>query len=240
MADFFSRFRRQQAGPDSGPAGEPSALDRWLARGDDETQAWATARPGPTADEIASRISSVPKSFVEEGVDLVALGGDVLDQIFLGETAGPPAHGLPSDVVDVLTAISTGSSDAARSAAAITLWVYASDDEFGPTTPPITQFWAPRVIAALAWRLSSAVDPSEWVSDAERRDEAARTLLLWSGFLPGGEDIDTARSLFAMRDSLQRNQAMAAALAQQQHRLDVTRQLTEARAREAAARYSSE
>lgn len=254
MADFFSRFRRTP-----GSVGDPTAsaraaasalppaetgLGRWLARGEDETAAWNSARPGPTADQIATRISGVPKDFLEGDVDLVALAGDVLDDIF-GRVVpgGPPsdqAAGVAGDAVRVLREIVSGPSDAARSAAAIALWIFASVDEFGPTSPPFGQYYAPRVIAALAWRLSDVVDPGEWLSDAERRDEAARTFLLWSGFLPGGEDLETARGLFAMRDSLQRNRAMADALAQQQHRLDVTRQLQEARAREAAARPSSE
>jgi hypothetical protein len=80
----------------------------------------------------------------------------------------------------------------------------------------------------------------EWISDAERRDEAARTFLFWSARLPTGEDRDTASSLLAMRDSLQRNGALAAAAAEHAHRLEVTRKLQEARAREAAARYTHE
>ncbi|WP_245981416.1 phosphohydrolase [Frondihabitans australicus] len=240
MADFFSRFRR---GSQAATA-ETDVLDRWIRRGDDEVAAWDSARPGPAVDDISARISSVPKVFLDDAVDLVALAGDVFDDLYRLSTAGgPPAErrsGVGAQLVETLADIASSGVPSARQAAAIGLWVYASTDEIGPITPPLSPFWAPRVIAALAWRLSSVVPPSEWVSDAERRDEAARVVLLWSGCLPAGEDLETARSLFAMRDSLQRNQAMAAALAEQRHRLEVKRKLEEARAREAAARPSME
>jgi len=64
--------------------------------------------------------------------------------------------------------------------------------------------------------------------------------LCWSGHLPAGEDEAAARSLLSMRDSLLQNAALAQTLADHEHRLEVTRRLQAARAREAAARYSHE
>lgn len=131
-------------------------------------------------------------------------------------------------------------SSAARRAAALVLWLWASDDLHGPLSVPLNVAWPDRALAALAFRLAAVVDPAEWVSDADRRDEAARQFLFWSGNLPAGEDQATAKSILAMRDSLQQNAALAQTVAEHEHRLEVSRRLQAARAREAAARYSSE
>ena len=208
-------------------------LQRWLDRGDDLDAAWQQAVPGPSVDVVGSRLSSIPKSFLDERVSLLALAGDVL-----GADRGRTPES--TEIVQLLTEVAQTRSSAARRGAAIALWLWASEDLLGSFTPPLEAVHASRTLAALALRLAAVVDPSEWISDAERRDEAARTFLLWSGALPAGEDRETARSLLDMRDSLQRNGALAAAAAEHAHRLEVTRALNDARAREAAARYTHE
>jgi hypothetical protein len=208
-------------------------LQRWLDRGDDVDAAWEQASPGPSIDAVASRISGVPKSFLDDRVALVALAGDIL-----GADRGRTAEA--TEIVQLLTEIRSTGSSAARRGAALALWLWASEDLLGAFSPPLVTTHATRTLAALALRLASVVDPSEWISDAERRDEAARTFLLWSGLLPAAEDRATARSLLDMRDSLQHNGALAAAAAEHAHRLEVTRALNDARAREAAARYTHE
>jgi hypothetical protein len=208
-------------------------LQRWLDRGDDVDAAWGQTSPGPSIDVVASRISGVPKSFLDDRVALVALAGDIL-----GADRGRTVE--TTEVVQVLTEVASTGSSAARRGAAIGLWLWASEDLFGAFSPRLVTTHAARTLAVLALRLAAVVDPSEWISDAERRDEAARTFLLWSGQLPATEDRATARSLLDMRDSLQRNGALAAAAAEHAHRLEVTRALNDARAREAAARYTHE
>jgi hypothetical protein len=189
--------------------------------------------PGPSADAVASRIGAVPKSFLDDKVGIVALAGDIL-----GSDRGRSQES--TDIVTVLDEVTTTASSAARRGAAIALWLWAGEEELGALAPPLARGHAARALAAMAFRLAAVVDPVEWISDAERRDEAARAFLFWSGQLPGGEDRGTAASLLAMRDSLQRNGALAAAAAEHAHRLEVTRKLQEARAREAAARYTHE
>jgi hypothetical protein len=214
-----------------GPAEE--LLQRWLDRGDDVDVVWAQTEPGPSIDAVANRISSVPKTFLDDRVALVALAGDVL-----GADRGRTAEA--TEIVRLLTEIGETSASAARRGAAIALWLWASEDQLGTFSPPLRTTYASRTLAALALRLAAVVDPSEWISDAERRDEAARTFLLWSGQLPAAEDVSTARSLLDMRDSLQHNGALVAAAAEHAHRLEVTQALNDARAREAAARYTHE
>lgn len=208
-------------------------LQRWLDRGDDVDAAWGQTAPGPSIDVVASRLSGIPKSFLDDRVSLVALAGDIL-----GADRGRTVEA--TEIVQVLTLVASTGSSAARRGAAVALWLWASEDLFGVFSPPLVTTHAARTLAALSLRLAAVVDPSEWISDAERRDEAARTFLLWSGQLPATEDRATARSLLDMRDSLQHNGALAAAAAEHAHRLEVTRALNDARAREAAARYTHE
>ncbi|NKF33185.1 phosphohydrolase, partial [Pseudomonas sp. BGM005] len=89
-------------------------------------------------------------------------------------------------------------------------------------------------------RVAPVADPASWTSDDERRTEAARTFMLWRGYLPAGEDAATAASLLAACDSLARDRALADAYEGHRHRAEIARKLDEARRREAAARYSSE
>jgi len=218
MADFLSRFRHQ-------PRAE-KPLDVWLALGADEDQVWSTLDDGPPLAEVMSRISSVPHDFFDPAVDLVALAGDIL---------GAP---LSTDHVELLT--TSAKAGETRRGAAVVLWVWASENVVAPLRPPLSRARATRMVGALAFRLAPVVDPAEWLVIAERREEAARLLLLWSGQLPAGEDAVTARSLWDRHDSLRQNAALAATLGDHQHRLEVMRKLREKHAAEAAARYSHE
>lgn len=132
--------------------------------------------------------------------------------------------------------IAEGGTPAARRGAAIGLWLFASADLIGPFSAPLDEPMAPRTLLALAFRVAPLVDPGRWLSDAERRDEAVRTFLLWDGLLPHGEGVAQARSLFEMRDSVRRGSALAQALADHEHRMAVQRRLADAQAKEAAAR----
>jgi len=218
MADFLSRFRNEERAT--------NPLDVWLALGADEDQVWSTLDQGPPLADVMSRISSVPHDFFAPELDLVALAGDVL---------GAP---LSADHVDILT--KAGEAGETRRGAAVVLWVWASEDVLSPLRPPLSRARVTRMVGALAFRLAPVVDPAEWLVIAERREEAARLLLLWSGQLPAGEDTVTARSLWDRHDSLRKNAALAATLGDHQHRLEVMRKLRAKHAAEAAARYSHE
>lgn len=233
MADRSKAKRAPAATSAPDPGSAEALLQRWLARVENVDAVWAEMAPGPSADAVATRIGAVPKSFLDDDVRVVALAGDIL-----GSDRGRTQES--ADVVAVLDQVTSTRSSAARRGAAIALWLWAGEEELGALDPPLARGHAARALAAMAFRLAPVVDPVEWISDAERRDEAARTFLFWSGQLPAGEDRDTASSLLAMRDSLQRNGALAAAAAEHAHRLEVTRKLQEARAREAAARYTHE
>jgi hypothetical protein len=195
-------------------------LAAWSARATPEETAWSGARPGPALDAVAARLSSVPRAFLDERVSIAALAGDVL-----GQALAATEHSTDARV---------------RRGAAIGLWLLASEESVEPFAPPLAAGTGGLAVDALALRLASVVDPLDWLSDDERREEAARTFLLWSGYLPAGEDRATARALLDARDSLRRDAALAEAYAAHQHREEIARRLAEARAKEAAARYSSE
>lgn len=201
---------------------DPKALlGVWLATGADENAAWSAAVPGPAIADVASRLSAVPSPFLATGVDVMALARDV------GVTA--PLACEPY----------LGTELVARGAA-FGVWLIASEALEVPLSPPIAEGATARMIDALALRLAPASEPITWLSDGERRDEAARFALLWSGYLPAGEDAVKARSLWAAVDSLVRNEALAKFNEEEQHRRAIANQLAAAKAREATARYSRE
>lgn len=200
-------------------------LANWFAEGLDEQAVWSTLKPGPTVDEVAARMASTPQPFLADNVDVVALTCDVFNHTGCAAAAQRIAEqGTP----------------ASRRGAAIGLWLFASTELIGPLTAPLDDRKAVTALLALAFRVAPLVDPGRWLSDAERRDEAVRTFLLWNGLLPHGEDATQARSLFEMRDSVRREGALAQALADHEHRMAVQRRLADAQAKEAAARYNSE
>lgn len=201
-------------------ADSEALLSVWSASAPAEDHAWRQTVPGPQLAAVAARLGSVPRSFLDTKVSIAALAGDVLRTR--------------------LQAVDHADDDRVRRGAAIGLWLVASEDVVEPFSPPLPPATIGRAVDALALRLAPVVDPWEWLSDDERREEAVRTFLLWAGMRPAGEDIASARSLLDARDSLRRNAALAQAYAAHRHRDEIARRLAEARAKEAAARYSSE
>lgn len=200
-------------------------LDQWFALEHDEEAVWNALRPGPPLTEITSRLSTVPRAFLAPEARLRAIAGD------LGGT---------KLTIRIAILDAAQKQDEARRGIAIGLWLLASEELVAPIEPTIVTGHRDRAVAALGLRLAAIVDPGEWISDAQRREEAARCFLLWSGYLPAGEDAITARALWDRLDSLRRNTALMESLADHQHRLEVMRKLREKQAMEAAARYTNE
>ncbi|MCC6269701.1 MAG: phosphohydrolase [Microbacteriaceae bacterium] len=196
-------------------------LQAWAECSRDENEAWQSAIEGPATIDLAARLSTVPQPFLDPRVSVVALSGDILGP---GELVCAPYCDDPR----------------VRCGAAIGLWLCASEEILSPFSPTLAQGDRFAAIDALALRLAPVSNPETWSWDDERREEAVRTFLLWSGFLPAGEDRDTAHALLAARDSLSRQKALAEAFEEHRHRAEIARRLADARAKEAAARYSSE
>lgn len=195
-------------------------LAAWSERSGGEPEAWARVRPGPTLESVAARLSRVPQEFLDERVSLRALAGDIVGQ--------------------QITAERFADDPRVRRGAGIALWLVASEGVIEPLVPALAHGRPALAVDALALRVAPVADPTAWTSDDERRIEAARTFLLWCGYLPAGEDAATAASLLAACDSLARDRALADAYEGHRHRAEIARKLDEARRKEAAARYSSE
>lgn len=195
-------------------------LAAWADSIGDEEVAWATARPGPPLSAVASRLSALPQVYLDERVSLEALAGDVLGVV-------PHCAAFADD-------------ERVRRAAAVGLWLCASEELVEPFAPSLVQSDRARGVDALGLRVAVIVDVRQMLTVAERRDEAVRFFLFGLGLLPAGEDARTARSLLGAADSLARDAALAAAYSEHRHRAQLRRKLEEARAREAAARYSHE
>ncbi|MET4157509.1 phosphohydrolase [Agromyces sp. PvR057] len=202
-------------------ADQDDLLAAWAVLVGDIDAVWAAARPGPSIDAVAARLASAPRAFLDDRVVLSALAGDVL--------GGRP-----------LTALAFADDPRVRLGAALALWLVASEELVEPFVPAFRSGTPALAVDALALRVASVADPRDWLADDDRRDEAARTFLLWCGFLPAGEDAVAARSLLVARDSLARHRELADAYAEHRHRAEVARRLADARAKEAAARYSTE
>lgn len=195
-------------------------LAAWSERSGGESEPWARVRSGPSLEATVSRLSAIPHTFLDDRVSLPALAGDILGSS--------------------IACVTFGDDPRVRQGAAIGLWMVASEELVGPFAVSLRAGTPALGVDALALRLAPVADPALWISDDERRVEAARIFLLWSGFLPAGEDAATAQSLLAAVDSLARDKALADAYEGHRHRAEIARKLQEARSREAAARYSSE
>jgi hypothetical protein len=202
-------------------------LSTWFEAKLDPEAAWNGLIAGPSVEEVGERLSSAPRPFLDERTDVLALSGDVFSA-----TTGP--------VLNAAFKIQSAGTPQCRAAATLALWVFASQELVGPLSVPLRTDRADRALLTLAFRLAPVVAPDQWLLDAERREEAARTLLLWSGHLPKGEDVPTARAQLELRDSVAKASALRDALADHEHRMAIARRLADARAREAAARYNSE
>ncbi|AZG46458.1 phosphohydrolase [Gordonia insulae] len=221
---------------DDHAATDPENLLRlWAECGYDAEQVWAEIGRGddrvrgPEVNELTARLSTVPGWFLTDPIRVRALAGDVLGD---GDNR--------RDVGEIARLTDELDDPAARTMAGLCLWLWASEEVIGPYSRALRRDLCGRALAAFAFRLAAVVPARDLIGLAERREEAARTFLLWSGQRPGSEDMVTAHSLLDARDSLTRNAYLAEALVQQEHRLAVARRLAEARAREATARYGAE
>lgn len=204
-------------------------VEEWFALGLDPEEPMARPEQGPSVTEVAVRLSSIPREFLDPRLDLRALTADAL--------AGRTRWNAPPAIDRILA---TESADAVTAAAAV-LWLYASAFVVGPYSTPLR---VPRdvsnVLLTVALRVAPLNPPTTWLTSEEAREEVVRTVLWWSGLLPAGESLAEARAMMNVHDSVTRSGTLARARRAYEHRLEVNRRLREARAREAAQRYGNE
>jgi hypothetical protein len=88
--------------------------------------------------------------------------------------------------------------------------------------------------------LAAVVASELFVSDGDRREELARALLDALGLLPAGETQAQSADRLRALSSVERARVIEATRAQQQRARELREQMVSERARQAAARYSSE
>ncbi|WP_406024331.1 hypothetical protein OH802_01150 [Nocardioides sp. NBC_00850] len=202
-------------------------FEAWLDEELDLDAAWNGLAPGPSVDEVMARISTTPSWFLDDAVDIVALTGDVLDT-------------SDGRFIAAARRVAATGKAVARQGAGVVLWLVASQELAGPFSAELREDRFDRALVTLSLRLAAVVEPQRWVEEAERREEAARTFLLWNGQLPAREDERNARALLSRLDSAARAEALERARRDREHRSEIRRRLEDARAREAASRYSPE
>lgn len=196
----------------------------WLGLTDDRID-WHRTIPGPTVDEVAHRMSSIPVDF---------LAPTFMPRAFLADVGAQSAEAEVSSWL----ALDHTPEGRVRTGIAVAQWLWADEVLTGPMSVVLSRRDVVRPMGALALRLSSVVPAQIWLSDDIRRAEAARTFLAFSGQYPHDEDAGVAKAQFALHDSVARATRLRAALQDQQHRERVMRRLNDQRAREAAARYN--
>lgn len=208
-------------------------LTSWLNAFGAEAQAWGGAVPGSTSvDSVMSTIARAPREVFDPRVSLPALARQV----------------CPSDVdyeaVEQQYAGGPLADPQQRAGAAVVLWMAGDAERSGGVRPAASgwsgdRLWL-RAALTLAVRVAPYAPPREWVTDAARREEAARWILLSWGSIPADELPQHARARLEALDSLRHSTAASAAKEAYEHRLRVATELAELRAREAAQRYTHE
>ena len=98
-------------------------LAAWAGRAGPEDNAWETAQPGPALAIVATRMSSVPRPFLDARVSLAALAGDILSS---------------DGATDGLTCVGFADDERVRLGAAIGLWLIASEVLIEPFSPRLS------------------------------------------------------------------------------------------------------
>ncbi len=212
-----------------------TALDEWASWEWDEERAWQESADGPELAEVMARIAAVPGPFLDAALDPAALLNDLVVNLGPGRGQQPAGGNFGTVLGDI---VRRHPDTATRTGIAVGLWLSGSALLAGGVDWPVSARTMLTASLALGMRLAPVVEPVLWVRDAERREEAARLYLLWSGLRPAGENIETARRILVSLDSAARTETLERAQAELDRKREVIARLADQRAREAVARYS--
>ncbi|MGC3999535.1 MAG: hypothetical protein QM767_19670 [Anaeromyxobacter sp.] len=171
----------------------------------------------------------------------------------------PRARGLPGGEIDVAAVVADLARDLGLEPCppqATARWAEAPAEARNVLRLTLIGAWlahAPELRAAgalgplvLAWLagalppLAALVAPEQFVVDQDRREELARSLLAAIGLLPAGETAAQAADRLQTLSTVERARLLRETRAQQERARQLREQLASERARQAAARYSSE
>jgi hypothetical protein len=200
-------------------------------------------RSGPPVEQLTRRLAECPEEFLLEPrlagsdagrVDVAAVVADLL-AAFGSPTRAPEAGLSPREVK-----VWTGTNPSDRNLLSLTLvaaWLCHDRAlrEMGGLGPAVRR-WLLEGLPPLAAVVASEL----FVSDGDRREELARALLDALGLLPAGETQAQSADRLRALSSVERARVIEATRAQQQRARELREQMVSERARQAAARYSSE
>lgn len=195
------------------------------------------AGPAPSIERLTRRLAECPAEFLLEPrteltpdgkVEVEAVVDDLLVELGLAE-------GLGEDECARLRGAAEGERNWLRLVLA-GAWL-CGDPSLRPVDRPRELVrWIMDALPPLA-RL---VEAEQFVNDADRREELVRSVLDALGTTPAGEEPAQAADRLRALSTVERARVIEETKAQQERGRQLRKKLAEERARQAAARYSSE
>jgi hypothetical protein len=193
----------------------------------------------PSLDRLMRRLAETPPSLRlpprtadrTDGVHVAAIVRDVL------ERTGPAAY--RPDIREFLDRLVRAPADEERSLALTLVAAWLLEDPVFDEAPDRIDR-AAGFLAQAVPLLAQAVDPSLFVSDAERREELVRRALAAFSLRPSGESERTAEDRLAAVDSAGRSSFLKDAWARLRRAREIREAMRKKEAEEAAARWGGE
>lgn len=195
-----------------------------------------SAREAPSIERLTRRLAECPPEFLLEPRTAAAPDGQVeVGAVVNDVLRALGGEGLPADAAERFE----GAVPLERSLLRLVLvaaWLCHDPALRGSAPPDRVVRW---MLEALL-PLSRLVAPERFVSDADRREELVRSLLGALGLVPAGESAAQAADRLRALSTVERARVIEATRAQQARARKLREELESERARQAAARYSSE
>jgi len=195
--------------------------------------------PVPTIDAITRRLSECPPEFLAEprmlgegkGIRIAAVVADLLEA--LGAQAG---QGLRENEAEPLEKVKAADRNLVR-LMLVASWVCHDAWLRGPKThaPKVKEF----LLRGLK-PLADLVNADLFVTDPDRREELARSLLGALALCPGGETVAQASDRLKSLSTVERAKVVTEMKAAQERARKLREQMAAEAARQSASRYSSE
>lgn len=190
---------------------------------------------GPPLPAVTRRIAETPSDFLGEP----RLGG--YGAIAVDALLGDVLHGLGiTPPLAVLAAFAPDRSPSQRNhfkLGAIAAWLLA--DQWLHSAAPDAAELAEFLLTALE-ELAGQASAESYVTEADRREELARTMLARLDFRPEGESPEQARDRLSMISAAERARLMAASRAAEERAREVREALARKAAQESADKWTRE
>ena len=191
--------------------------------------------PGPSLEALIRRLVDTPQDFMDEprvgGAGRVAVAALVNDLAAM--------HGGRA-VLDVLQGFEGDSARGDRNRLAVTMigtWLLADPWFLAQRLDAAALVQA---LAEVAAEMAVATPAHRFTSDAERREELARSMLARFGYRPAGETVDQATDRLAAISASERRRLLEASRAAEQRAREIREALARKVAQESADKWTRE